>query len=179
MFSLTAIKAVIGAAVFAVVFGAGWMVNQWRWDAKYEARENQLLKEVQDAQAAAQKIYDLRKADADAAQQKYSTDTAALNARINALKEKLKNAQLTVPQCEHPFTTELPSELNRLSDAADGVSAPAAGAPDSTGAAPAAPPTSEVTGNDLVEWYAEVARLYGQCKAQLDAIRDWDSHTTH
>jgi hypothetical protein len=167
-----------GVAVLAIaLFFAGWTVNGWRLDKQIAARENALLAQAVEAQKkAAAEI----KRQADVNEEVVSAHEEAagkLNSQITALKEKLKHARLTVPNCEHPFTTDLPRALNRLSVAAEGRVLPGAPAPETnpegTPAAPA--PTSVVDGGALVDHYAEVMRIFGQCKSQLDAIREWDA----
>jgi len=171
----------IGALLIAAgLFFAGWSVNGWRWEAKYTDRENILQAQYsKDLAAYAKKLSDQEEENRRTIEE-YEGKQASLQTSIDKLKEQAKHAHFNAPpsggSCDHPFTTDLPRTLNRLSSAASGeVPADPAPAPDTGGAASAPAPTSDVTGNTLVEWYADVARAYGTCRERLDAIRAWDA----
>lgn len=181
--SLTIAKLLAGLALLVAVFGAGWTVNGWRWQDKYTARENVLLAQANAAQV--KYAADIKKTadDAEEAVANHEEAEGKLNSQITALKEKLANAKFTRPSvagqadCTYPFSVSLPAAINELQRTAEGTDVPASGtdAPSPAGTTDAAAATSAVDGGTLVKHYAEVMRIYGQCKAQLDAIRLWDA----
>jgi hypothetical protein len=173
----------IGALVLSVgLFFAGWIVNGYRWDAKYTTRENMLREQyTASLQAHSDRLQGQIDGDRKTVEILH-TEQAALNAIINRLKEKARREKFTtIPSgkdgCDHPFNTRFPISINRMLDASEGVVVPpdAASTPSAGGTAEGAAPTSEITGNSLVDWFGEISRSYGQCKEQLDNIRRWDS----
>lgn len=186
MFGLLWVRVIGIALLVAALFFAGWTANGWRWQSKYDSREASLQQDYsRQLQAYEKKLQDQAEEDRQSVEE-LQGKLASKNTTIDRLKEANKHVQFAarpsnpavpVGACDHPFTVELPRALNRLSDAAErsdvspGTSTP----PNPGGVADAPPATSAVDGGALVDWYAEVARLYGQCKAQLDGIRKWDA----
>ncbi len=191
MFALLspALWRIVGIAVLAaVLFGAGWRANGWRWNEKFTARENALLAEAAKAQQKYAEDMKARQEAADVAVANYELHESQLDDRITQLQKEARNAHFVAPPapvngdkgapatCEHPFTVEFPRAVNGMLDAAEGRDMPAGRRPaaSAAGTPENAAGTAALTGDDLAQWAGEVARAYGQCKAQLDAIREWD-----
>ena len=188
MFGLNYVKIIAVLALSAMLFFAGWTVNGWRWDSKYTDRENTLQAQYSKSLTDYSKKLQDQEYEAREAATELQGKQLSLATTITKLKEQAKHGHFTRTQppvvpggvvCDyaHPYTVELPRALNGLSAVADGTDVPAAAspAPSPDGTTPAASATSALDGGALVDWYADVARLYGQCKAQLDAIRKWDA----
>jgi hypothetical protein len=184
--SLTIAKLLAGLALLAAMFAAGWTVNDWRWQSKYTARENVLLGQAVAAQAKYAADIKKQADDAEEAVAAHEEAEGKLSSRITALQEKARNAHFAATprpsvggqaDCLHPFTTDLPRAINGLSDAAEGRDVPSGGtgAPSAAVVTDASAPVAQTTGSALVDWYADVARAYGECKTKLDAIRVWDA----
>lgn len=173
--SLQALKFIGIAIALALAALGGWTANGWRLNDRAETLAKVQAENLAKAEAAyAAKLLEQQNKNDELVRHEDKV-VYDLNAQIDAIRKE-KHAPLTISNCEHPFTAALPAELNRLSDAANGAAVPpdAAAAPNPAGTAEGNSAPSALTGQQLVDWYADVAKLYGQCKAQLDAIREWD-----
>lgn len=160
-----------------LAFGTGWRVNGWRLTSSYEKERAQAQQlESQRLRFYAAELERTQKEDRKLAA-RHQDKVAALNARINQLRrERDANAEKDTGTGETPFTVGFVRDANRMRDAANGElpggEAPAAGAP---GAAADTGATSTLTRGQLLDWIAEVTKLYGKCRQQVLGVKEWDA----
>lgn len=93
-------KLIAGAVAITAVFGAGWTVNGWRYEAEYREAEREIFDEIAERRAAlVAEFEDLRQVD-DLARSIMATDLVDMRARNDALQAEIETASLvkTEPQ---------------------------------------------------------------------------------
>ena len=168
------IKLAAAAAVIAGSGYAGWKVRDWQCDAALTgALENQIaqtderIKDYKRELAVQERFKDEQRSD-------YHTRKAALEKRLAALEEDLKNATLT-PQPspdraldpDRPFSREFVRLWNDAIRAANGASADPEARP---GVPRADTSTAGVTREDVIAEVKKIAGIYAGCKLKHDKI---------
>lgn len=102
----------------------------------------------------------------------------ATRARLSATTKRLKESLYALPTAGRCGLSDAAvGLLDRAAGAAGDLSARAAG-PDRAAAGPAADPTRPAASESAVGgWMADAIRHYDECRARLDAIRQWDEVT--
>lgn len=150
----------IGIAALAVaVFGAGWMVNGWRWDARWQARELALAEAQVQAEQASRSRENALRADLAALDQQYTDERTAADAEIDRLRAAVDAGR---------------SRLRVAATCPDRVPATAAGAGVGDGAGPERPELAPEARPDyfaLRSGLDRVSRQLTACQAILRAER--------
>ena len=106
MIATTQSRLIIAGVVLALAFGAGWLVNGWRWQARlavleqthteqYAAAQAQARAEEQRSQTAVEGI----RRDAQQTIQQSQADAAAADAAANGLRAALDAAKRRAARC--------------------------------------------------------------------------------
>ncbi|MGE4366510.1 hypothetical protein [Thermomonas sp.] len=160
---------IAGACACAVI---GWSARGLR-DAPTIAR---LRAEIATTAAAADRARAEAIARARAADAAAITDLQQRLTRAAATTEDLRHALAATTSGRACLSADARRVLHRA-PAFAAVPAPAAG-PAAAGPAAAADPGDRAsTDADLAGWALDVAALYEQCRARIDAIRQWDEVT--
>ncbi|MCR6497070.1 hypothetical protein LJB71_13125 [Thermomonas sp. S9] len=159
-------------AVLAAGIGGGllgWTVRGWRDAGQLAGLRTELAR----TQAGAERVR------AEAIARARAADAAA----ITDLQQRLTRAAATTEDLRHALATATTGRVCLSADARRvlhrapafaAVPAPAAG-PAATGPATAADPGERAsTDADIAGWALDAAALYEQCRARIDAIRQWD-----
>ena len=85
------VKVAVALLLFALVFGSGWKVCDWRWESK----ENRELKELQDKMADAQREWDAERKRWELASEITANSLANLESQKDALMATLSGLKLT------------------------------------------------------------------------------------
>ncbi|HXF66223.1 MAG TPA: hypothetical protein VNK67_05925 [Burkholderiales bacterium] len=169
--------AALGAVVVAIAgFAGGYALR----DTMAERDEAQLraawsAERETAARAAAQRI-----AAAQAAERTAATRLQSVQERLHETDARLRQALARVARADRMC---LSSDTRRVLDDArrdaDRVPARPAGPDPADAAAPADPggPDGAASERAVAEWAATAIRLYGECRARIDAIRQWDEVT--
>jgi len=155
-----AIKAIVIAALAALLVTAGWTANGWRKNVEIERIERvHADQRARDAVAAADEIA--------AAQQRGDT----LAARVAAAETTRDTALQETQHALRKVTTGKPclsGPALRLLNGAAGLAAVPAPA-----GQPAGADAAFATDTDVAEWAAHARRSYDTCRGRLDAVRDF------
>jgi len=155
-----AIKAIIVAALAALLVTAGWTANGWRKNVEIERLERTHADQrASDAVAAADEIA--------AAQQRGDT----LAARVAAAETTRDTALQETQHALRKVTTGKPclsGPALRLLNGTAGLAAVPAPA-----GQPAGADAAFATDTDVAEWAAHARRSYDTCRGRLDAVRDF------
>lgn len=93
-------KLIAGAVAIAAVFGAGWTVNGWRYEAEYREAELAIFDEIAERRAdLLAEFEDLRGAD-ELARSLMATDLATLRARNDDMQDQLEAVSLAKTEPE-------------------------------------------------------------------------------
>lgn len=164
-------------ALVAGIFLAGWFVNGWRWESKYDARETEIatqnaknLKAYSDKQAQ-------NEADAAKAASDHQLAMVLMTGKIGKLTKEIDDAKLASADPVHPFTGEFVDRLNGLSGVASGVPGGEPASANSTGTETPVGGTANLTRKELVQWYGEVTKKCGEWRQLLVDIYKWDEKT--
>lgn len=124
------------------------------------------------AEAAARRLAAAQDAERQAVTALHATKT-----RLSATEKRLKESLYALPTASAcGLSGPARGLLNARIDAAGGLPESAA-EPDRTDAESSADPGEPVTEADLGGWIADAVSRYDECRARLDAIREWDEVT--
>jgi hypothetical protein len=162
-----ALAAAVGAAL-----GYGWE-HRARVADVAAMREAIARREAADAQQLRRRI-EAAAAAADAAIAERDARIAALDATTRRLRHDLKTAttgRACLSSTARGLLHQSPAFGLRLPQATGSAARPAAAAAADPGE------HAESSDADVAEWILDAASLYEQCRARIDAIRQWDEVT--
>lgn len=129
-----------------------------------------------DARAAAEEAA-RRLSAAQSAERRAQLELQATKEKLHDTDRKLKQALSRAARADRVC---LSADTRRMLDDARGAAdrvPETAGQPASNPAAAAADPGGSASERAIAEWVADAIRLYGECRARIDAIRRWDEET--
>jgi len=151
---------------------AGWRLAADRCEARVAALEAEHASEREEAmRQAAAKLSASQEAERRALHELHATKN-----RLAAANKRLKEALHALPTAaDCGLSGPARGLLNRALDPAAAPMPTDTGGAAGTAAAPAADPGA--TEADIAGWAADAIALYGECRARIDAIRQWDEVT--
>lgn len=155
-----AVRALIFAAVAALLFAAGWTANGWRKDAEIERIERTHADERADAARAAAEVITAALQRGNELATRVAAEETTRDTALQETQHALRKVTTGQPCLSGPA-------LRLLNHAAGPAALPApAGQPAGADAAFA-------TDTDVAEWAAYARRSYDTCRGRLDAVRDF------
>lgn len=155
-----------------------WWIQGWRLDAA-ESRHARQLADIalereterrEAAEEAARRLLAAQEAERQALAQLAATKTDLATTR-----RRLKEALHALPTANHcGLSADARGLLNRAISS-DTVPEGAAQSDRAAATAPADPGVAEA---DLGAWIADAVALYGECRARIEAIRQWDERAS-
>lgn len=171
----------VAAAVFLVGagFAGGYAFKERLAAADIERLKGDIARieaaAAEEKRAAAEAVA-ARLAQAEAAAREAALALQATKARLAATEKRLKEELYALPTAGH---CGLSGPARGLLNAAivDASALPARAAEFDRAAAESAADTGHSSEADVGGWIAETLALYGECRARIDAIREWDEVT--
>lgn len=156
-------------------FAAAWTIQGWRLDAERNGHAAKLAaialeRETERRQVAEETARRLQAA--QEAEREALAKLATTKADLVAIRNRLKEAINGLPTASNCGLSDPARRLLNDAIAGDAMSSHPA-EPARTDAAAAADPG--VTEGDLGAWIADAIVLYGECRARIEAIREWDA----
>lgn len=156
-----AIKAIVFAAIAALLITAGWTANGWRKDAEIERIERAHAEQrARDAEAAADEIAAAVKRGNELAARVTAAETTR-DAALQETKDALRRVTTGRPCLSGPAV--------RLLNESAGLK-PAVPA---TPGQPASADAAFASDSDVGEWIAAAIRHYDTCRGRLAAVADF------
>lgn len=160
----------IGGLMLCVATGGGWLLGREQMQDKWDADRLRQARVAAEAQAAAVR----------AVQDRLAAETA----RGEALSRRLLDAQTELDQQQQELNREiarsttgrtcLDARTVGLLNAAGHRDAARPGPMPQTASAPDAAPGAAATDTDVAHWASEARSRYDACRAQLDALIDFE-----